>query len=112
MSRNLCRVICYYCGHPVKISEPPRPITVYDCGRHFKEFKGMLVAKACCSACLAKYLAWIDLSKCVKNPRPKYHEIIEDLSFRSTFDDEPGPNDLPEFEVEKQWVRVGPYKHD
>ena len=32
-----------------------------------------------------------------------------DLSYRSTFNDEPGPDDLPKWECESRIVRLGPF---
>ena len=109
MSRNLYQQTCYYCDHPIMLLEKPRPITEEDAFGYFKEFKGMVVAIAYCPVCLAKYLAWVDTSKRLNHSSKNYHEVIQDLSFLSTFNDEPGPDDLPAYKVEKRWIRVGDY---
>jgi len=114
MSRNLDQTTCYYCEYPVVPLEWPRPITIDDCGGEntqwaadlFEEFRGMLVAKAECPVCLAKYLAWVDESR-RKHSRRCFttDEPIMDLSFRSTFNDEAGADDLPVYTVKRLWVR-------
>lgn len=71
MSRNLCRVRCYYCGGKVALVEPPRRGGERDFGGSSAQFDGMIVANAECEDCCAKYLAWID-----DRPRssPLYHD--------------------------------------
>lgn len=110
MSRNLCRTDCYFCQHPVRTTEPPRPITAEDCRRHFGEYEGMTVANAECPACGAEYLAWVD-------ERARYgHRARQvdpdvgfiDLSFRRSFNDEPADADCPKWRVriETRYVRT------
>lgn len=70
--------------------EKPRPATSKDCG---DEYIGMLIAHAECSRCKAKYTAWVERG------HGSDRMIFTDLSFRSTFNDEPGPDDLPDFEI-------------
>lgn len=95
------------------LEESPRPITRTDCGVYFDEFEGMLVAFAHCYRCEAKYLAWIDGTKRKKSfpshypfmyPHPNAG-MAQDLSFRSTFNDEPGPNDLPKYKIVVKYER-------
>ena len=104
MSRNLASTHCDFCGaYPVLI-EDPRPITKEEAGRYFNEYEGMLVANADCPFCWAKYLAWVDESgrstESLRGIRPQvpYSDGVPffDLSFRSTFNDEPGDEDRPE----------------
>ena len=104
MSRNLCRTTCYYCDGAVLFVESPRPCTPVDCGLYYDEYEGMLVAHAVCEDCEAQYLAWVD-----ERPRVRQSgwpaQFTEDgghfdLSFRSTFNDEPGKRDLPRWEIE------------
>lgn len=115
MSRNIASVTCEFCKEPVELTEEPRPITANDCGAtYYPAHAGMLVANAQCGLCLAKYLAWVGAGT---NPRmtPWWGNAGDetkffDLSFRSTFNDEPGPDDLPKYRIEK--VRVGLWKVD
>lgn len=111
MSRNLCRTDCYFCQADVLLVEEPRPATEKDVFCYMDEYEGMLVANAECPECKAKYLAWVD-----ERPRtsPLYHlhdrwptgeATHVDLSFRSTFDDEPGVEDLPMYEIKVQILR-------
>jgi hypothetical protein len=107
VSRNLCRVDCYYCGEIPVLEEAPRRISKKEAGVYFDEYEGMFVAKATCFTCEAKYLAWVS--------RPDGHgnflheqDAFLDLSFRSTFNDEPGRGDLPKHEV--TWSRVADKK--
>jgi len=110
MSRNLLRTDCYFCNGRVVVEEAPRPILetearVYFYGPH--GYEGMLVANARCFECEAKYLAWVDettkASKHHYDRKSDNNEAFFDLSFRSTFNDEPGENDLPERESYKAW---------
>lgn len=114
MSRNLSETGCYFCGGEVRLVEAPRPITREDCGGYFPEYEGMTVAHAECPDCLAKYTAWVDERARVKRHAwyraPSADQPFTDLSFRSSFDDEPGKEDLPEFEVRRIPTRVGPYR--
>jgi hypothetical protein len=68
----------------------------------------MSVANAECPVCKAKYLAWVyPPTKGRHAGRSYYHNgAFYDLSFRSTFNDEPGESDLPVFEAERSWVRT------
>lgn len=98
MSRNLGTLTCRCSASPVLI-EPPRAITKEDAHGYFEEYKGMIVAKALCMVCGAKYLAWIsnvpgsgDGTTGVSTPGVRHC----DLSYRSTFNDEPGLDDVPE----------------
>lgn len=102
MSRNLggtyCE-ICYAASEQITLEETPRPARPEDCGRYFDEFKHVIFAAAHCTACGAKYLAWI-VDPIRPWPRaPSAGQRFVDLSFRSTFNDEPGPDDLPPPEV-------------
>ena len=110
MSRNLGRTVCYFCEGRVVHGEDPRPITPDDAGPYFAEYEGMHVAKGRCRDCEAKYLCWVRGSQswsfghtAHKNYRGPDEHI--DLSFLSTFDDEPGQLDLPVFKIGR--CRVG-----
>lgn len=98
MSRNLGRNECH---GPVKLDEKPHPITPEEAGQYYDEFKGMVVAAAHCPHCEAKYLAWIDESTRVRNPgsKAKWGEV-QDLSYLSTFNDEPGSEDGPVYDIQ------------
>lgn len=100
MSRNLCIEHCHQClGDDVVHEEPPRPLTREDAGVYFDEPHrvGMLVANAVCQDCGAKYLAWVAVPAWNRDAREDswYKHGHFDLSYRSTFNDEPGPDDLP-----------------
>lgn len=109
MSRNLAQANCYFCGEEVVKEEAPRPVTREEVGAYWNlrdgySFEGMICANAKCHICGAKYLAWIDLSACVGYGRPEgpnHDGTIRDLSFRSTFNDEPGNDDMPDFLIHK-----------
>ncbi len=99
MSRNLASTDCYYCDGEVVLDEKPRPITKEDYGS-YDEYVGMLVANATCSICEAKYLAWVNRSYMYNQPVPD-DQPFGDLSFRSTFNDEPGIVDLPTYKIKR-----------
>jgi hypothetical protein len=123
MSRNLCRTDCYRCGEDVLLDEKPRPITRSEAFCYFDEYERMLVANATCPVCGARYLAWCDDTSRLRGPRvpdrwagtslgahlaaPRYDPALThfDLSFRSSFNDEPGDGDLPPWVCSKN---VGP----
>lgn len=130
MSRNICRTECRYCGSRVRLDEDPREILPAEAGAYFDVYRGMVVARATCPLCEALYLAWIRFDAGVE-PLKKYLEQarvwmqdpeeggpfvagrvgpVPDLSFRSTFGDEPGPDDLPRWKIGK--VRVGPWTEE
>lgn len=118
MSRNLCTTRCDYLhgGDPqVILLEEPRPITREDAGAYFPEYEGMLVANAECALCKAQYLAWVDeTARTSRNYRwdhygrraSSYCPFV-DLSFRSSFNDEPGEQDLPLYRVDQFGERCG-----
>ena len=99
MSRNLGTTSCPRCHAPeVTLEEPPRPIFKKEAGRYWEEYKGMLVAKATCPDCEARFLAWCSVPAIWHRhgyqggpPPLPYH----DMSYRSTFNDEPAPEDIP-----------------
>ena len=99
MSRNLCRRDCYYCNSVVDLVEEQRPITEQETGCYYDEYKDMSVANAQCSVCEAKYLAWIHYPE--SSGIEKEGAPFVDLSFRSTFNDEPGPEDAPTYRVNR-----------
>src|SRR5262249_49975882 len=105
VSRNLGRTDCYFCHGRVELDEAPRPITQKECRIYFDEYEGMLVANAHCFDCDARYLAWVDEGPRIWYPpsagerRGAEPGSFVDLSFRSTFDDEPGPDDLSRYDV-------------
>lgn len=90
MSRNLCMTNCDQCGDKVRVTEQKRPITKNEVGAYTSEYLGRLwVACALCDWCGAKYLAWFNY------PGEAIAEDFIDLSYSSTFNDEPGDADLP-----------------
>jgi len=109
MSRNLGQTTCYFCSTEVEMVEAPRLVTVEDTGPHYFKFaRGRIVAHAVCPMCRAKYLAWVDGTGCSgvdhQYPSPRYDDdgkpVPADLSFRTAYNDEPAPADMPEFAVE------------
>jgi hypothetical protein len=107
VSRNLCQTNCRYCGGEVALDEAPRGITRKDCGVYIDEYEGMLVANASCEDCKGKYLAW-----CSTAPKHRgwgdarlNERGFHDLSYRSTFNDEDGPEDWPLYRVRVLRVR-------
>jgi len=109
MSRNIGQRDCYFCPSKVVLVEAPRPVTQEDTGAYQSQYEGMTVANAECPACLAKYLAWVTGpagSNWNSLPRDEDQTHV-DLSFRSTFNDEPGEEDLPRYKVESKLFRVG-----
>lgn len=109
MSRNIGSTSCEFCPGAVVCEEAPRPITRKEAGPYFEEYEGMLVADAECKDCCAKYLAWL------KSAPRGYQESVRvddsgrllpfDLSYRSTFNDEPGEADLPKYTIEVMYLR-------
>jgi hypothetical protein len=97
MSRNLGMTNCYLCKCTVAIAGPVAQITEAQAGRYFPEYIGMAVADAICTACGAKYLAWVTPpSRWGSLGRPPDPEVgFVDLSFRGSFNDEPADEDLP-----------------
>ena len=106
MSRNLGRERCYFCDGPVVHDEPTRRITRDDAGVYFPEYEGMLVAKAHCLHCEAKYLAWVRgrkdwlIGHCAHRNYKGTDQHV-DLSFLSSFNDEPGETDKPVYKIGK-----------
>lgn len=111
MSRNLGSTSCVQCPYdgPVELTESPLPVTCrtklnpggdIPNGIYKDYYEGMMVANAQCPKCEAQYLAWITYPG-------GYRFRIEtdkslpylDLSFRSTFNDEPGEEDMARYEV-------------
>lgn len=106
MSRNLAQTVCYFCDGAVRLEEEGRPITKAEAGPYYETtggygFAGMVVANATCVDCEASYLAWIDQSRCDgygAHPQTDRQGLgFYDLSFRQTFNDEPGPLDMPKW---------------
>jgi len=108
MSRNIGDRSCYFCQcSEIELEEEPRPITEEEAGPYYAEFAGMVVASCHCPDCEAKYLGWIDS---IPHRRTDPSGLIQDLSFRSTFNDEPGEDDLPKYHiVEYLELRRVPY---
>lgn len=111
MSRNLAMTCCDRCRAPsVRLDEAPRLITVAEAGPYYNEYRSLKVANATCPRCQAQYLAWV-------SGLPHYYCWVDpddgyfDLSYRSTFNDEPGLDDLPKpnilVELDEQIGRQG-----
>lgn len=107
------------------LEEEPREIRREEAGAYFQEYAGMLVANAHCPACLALYLAWVDErprrnrqhARYFRAPLSEYTPYV-DLSYRSSFNDEPGITDLaifhavPDDKTETAWRRIGIHNRD
>ncbi len=91
MSRNLARTDCRICTCAVKITGLPMVSNIAYDGL------SIVFAHAECVACKAKYSAWLhshsDQGRTSHRTDPT--GIFYDLSFRSTFNDEPGKDDVP-----------------
>lgn len=129
MSRGLSRDTCVRCGEAPVLEDPNgHQITELEAKteRNYEEFKGLIVSAAICPKCGARYLAWLSDQQCYGLRVTKYggpfyapdihHQepwpySIKNLSFLSTFDDQPGPGDLPYHEADELPVqcRCGPY---
>lgn len=106
MSRNLGQITCYFCGAEVRVTGVVHDILPAEAGVYFDEYEGMIVADAECSDCCAEYLAWLDETKRRRYAAFFLHDRRTDekgrpvdLSFRSTFNDEPGPSDMPRYVI-------------
>jgi len=105
MSRNLGRTNCRFCYGRIVLEERARHITRGECGAYWDTHEGLYVAKAHCFECEAQYLAWIEERTTSYGLGIRYQAstIREfgffDLSFRSTFNDEPGEEDLPKYVI-------------
>lgn len=98
MSRNLCRTNCEFCGGEIALLEAFRPITEAEAGQYYQEYRSLFVCNAYCRDCEARYLAWKNY---ILDPVSSKQSNPVDLSFRSTFNDEPGEADLPEWEFQR-----------
>ncbi len=106
MSRNLGEISCTFCYGKVTLDESPRPITREECAGYYDTregygYAGAIVANATCEDCKAKYLAHVDFSACTGYGSHSYFHKRDDqpffdLSHRSTFNDEPYPDDMPD----------------
>lgn len=108
MSRNIGKTNCNRCPAPrVALLEVPRLITEKDAGIHYQEFHGLYVADAECPLCGARYLAWIDWPKGPSHWHRNHCRSdgdYTDLSYRSAFNDQPGADDMPRFEMEVETI--------
>ena len=110
MSRNIGQSTCPHCGDTPVIKELPHPITEQEAHRYYEGYKGMIVARAECPSCCAVYLAWIDESQCTRPVYPRgthpFDGRFVDLSYYSTFNDEPGEADGPMYKILVTTLRV------
>lgn len=102
MSRNLASQCCYFCGldsEEFTFEEEPRLITKEDAGAYLDEYGKMMVAHVHCPNCKAKYTAWCSGGFLDQHDWHGDGLKIRDMSFRSTWNDEPGEDDMPEFVI-------------
>lgn len=92
MSRNLSRTTCRTCDGQVILTDIPYV--------HRHNAERIVVANAECKDCGTRYLAWLNEPDADRR-FPVGHRMDEhgggfyDLSYRSTFNDEPGITDIP-----------------
>ena len=95
VSRSLGQRQCRFCGMLPDVFGEKHPITENEAKakKYYDEYRsrGLIVAQARCPACLAQYWAWVSIDG-VDADRDLGHL---DLSFYSTFSDEPGSTDKP-----------------
>lgn len=95
MSCNLGRVTCARCGTEVRAGGQS-----YRLPDDHGSMAGLLVVDAECPICQARYTAWLverDPGSCRRaHTKEDIDRGFYELSFRSTFNDEPGPGDLPD----------------
>lgn len=92
MSRNLGQTDCRLCTCPVKITGLPMVYELPNC-----DGESIVFAHAECVACKAQYSAWLHSHTDQGRTRHRTDPTgtFYDLSFRSTFNDEPGRDDVP-----------------
>lgn len=95
MSRNICRTECPRCGDTPTITGPALDIKDSEHGVSFRELHGMKIAHADCSTCGALFWAWVTAPPYWTRGGDTDDRPFNDLSYRSTFNDEPGPDDEP-----------------
>ncbi len=106
MSRNLCRTDCRTCESKVEICGIP-----YRGDGTYQE--GLWIADAVCTVCGTKYTAWVGPTRDGYGARDLDRQLVRDhgfydLSYRSTFNDEPGADDLPAEKIETfRVVKIG-----
>jgi hypothetical protein len=101
MSRNLCRTDCRQCDGRVVMDGLLRQET-------YGEFSiwGVFGCDAVCEDCGTKYFAWV-AEKNRQGHAPRLTEDgFYDLSYRSSFNDEPGEGDIPAGGVVVRYERV------
>ena len=95
MSRNLGRTNCKFCDGKVGLVESPRRATDDDTGKWPGDvYHELTIAHAECEDCHGKYTAWIKLPSWKRDHLTDVEHPFFDLSFRSSFNDEPDPDDL------------------
>jgi hypothetical protein len=86
MSRNLCRTSCDQCGcRAVRLTANP----------YHRKDRGGTFADAECRVCGVLYTAWMRDDEPPHMWGERAPDGFFDLSYRSTFNDEPGPADFP-----------------
>lgn len=88
MSRNLGQVNCAVCGCEVTATGKP-----YRRDDDDARSNGLLVCDAECTVCRTRYTGWLEYTPGSRWRTPDTGFF--DLSYRSTFNDEPGPDDIP-----------------
>lgn len=97
MSRNLDKTICAICSCAVEITGAPY-VKQFPLGPAEEAgYLTVVVADAECKVCGAKYSAWLNEPHRQKSVAHRMHPTggFYDLSFRASFNDEPGEGDAP-----------------
>ena len=106
MSRNLARTDCYFCpSKTVKLVGPPTAFAdkYSELANYHAEYSRLIVSDAECPLCGAQYTAWLNRPSGWPGGATSVDaNNYVDLSFRSTFDDEANPPDLPIYWVEQE----------
>lgn len=97
MSRNIGDTKCCLCSGQINLTEPTRAFRKEDSPAYWSEYADMIVAHAKCVSCHAQYIAWMGNIPGQPDTRIELKPPVEilDLSYRSTFNDEAGPEDMP-----------------
>jgi hypothetical protein len=88
-----------------RLTEDARALAPEEGGRYYERYRGRMYANAEC-ACGARFLAWLERGETWNQGTRQFEPHgweIADLSYRSTFNDEPGEGDKPDLSVDDIW---------
>lgn len=109
MSRNCGTAGCYACDGRLRVDGAAQSFTaLFPASSMRGEYGGHDFVPLVCEDCEAKFLGWV-----TRNTGAGEAEdggiTWYDVSWRSSFNDEPGPDDIPKWDVETVRRRKGPY---